>query len=300
MSSIQTTTTTGSTPSSTFSTNNEPEPEPCLKMEPPSSTPPASPAASSPWVPTTLRDDQDAAQFRRQLSELQPTLTIGALGHASHGKSTLVGRLTNVKTARHSKEQARNMTIKLGYANAKIYRCDDGECPKPACYTPMASNTKGKPRCHCGSTMTLARHVSFVDCPGHEMLMSVMLNAASAMDAAILVVAANEECPRPQTAEHLAAADLMNLGRYVVIQNKVDLVSEENARKSYLDIRGFTQGTGAERSPVIPISAQLGYNVDVVCQYIAEQVPEPEHDLSLPPLLNVRAHTPPHTSPIGG
>jgi translation initiation factor 2 subunit 3 len=73
-----------------------------------------------------------------------------------------------------------------------------------------------------------------------------MLNAASAMDAAILVVAANEECPRPQTAEHLAAADLMNLGRYVVIQNKVDLVSEENARKSYLDIRGFTQGTGAE------------------------------------------------------
>ena len=124
--------------------------------------------------------------------------------------------------------------------------------------------------------MTLARHVSFVDCPGHEMLMctltllrnsalstlgnadlntraqhahactAVMLNAASAMDAAILVVAANEECPRPQTAEHLAAADLMNLGRYVVIQNKVDLVSEENARKSYLDIRGFTQGTGAE------------------------------------------------------
>ena len=61
-----------------------------------------------------------------------------------------------------------------------------------------------------------------------------MLNAASAMDAAVLVVAANEECPRPQTAEHLAAADLMNLGRYVVIQNKVDLVSEEDARKSYL------------------------------------------------------------------
>jgi len=75
---------------------------------------------------------------------------------------------------------------------------------------------------------------------------AVMLNAASAMDAAILVVAANEECPRPQTAEHLAAADLMNLGRYVVIQNKVDLVSEEDARKSYLDIRGFTQSTGAE------------------------------------------------------
>jgi translation initiation factor 2 subunit 3 len=73
-----------------------------------------------------------------------------------------------------------------------------------------------------------------------------MLNAASAMDAAVLVVAANAECPMPQTAEHLAAADLMNLKRYVVIQNKVDLVSADDARTNHEHIRSFLQGTGAE------------------------------------------------------
>lgn len=91
----------------------------------------------------------------------------------------------------------------------------------------------------------------------------------------------------PQTAEHLAAAHLMNLTHYAVIQNKVDQVSLNEAKSSHQQICSFLKGTRAENSPVIPVSAQMGCNVDSVCQYIVEQIPDPDHDLSLPPILNV-------------
>lgn len=59
--------------------------------------------------------------------------------------------------------------------------------------------------------MTLLRHVSFVDCPGHDVLMATMLNGAAVMDAALLLIAGNEPCPQPQTSEHLAAVEIMKL-----------------------------------------------------------------------------------------
>ena len=126
-------------------------------------------------------------------------------------------QITGVKTGTHSKEQIRNMTIKLGYANAKIFRCEG--CPKPACYKFFGSGQKGQPKCSgCKQKMNLIRHVSFIDCPGHEVLMSKMLNASASMDAAIIVVAANEECPRPQTAEHLAAAETVGIKQIITVQ----------------------------------------------------------------------------------
>ena len=68
------------------------------------------------------------------------------------------------------------------------------------------------------------RHVSFVDCPGHDILMATMLNGAAVMDAALLLVAGNETCPQPQTSEHLAAIEIMRLQNVIILQNKVDLI----------------------------------------------------------------------------
>lgn len=66
--------------------------------------------------------------------------------------------------------------------------------------------------------MELVRHVSFVDCPGHDILMATMLNGAAVMDGAMLLIAANEPCPQPQTSEHLAAVEIMRLQHIIILQ----------------------------------------------------------------------------------
>ena len=119
--------------------------------------------------------------------------------------------------------------------------------------------------------MQLVRHVSFVDCPGHDILMATMLNGAAVMDGALLLIAGNETCPQPQTSEHLAAVEIMRLKHIIILQNKIDLVQENAAANQYDTICKFIQGTIADGAPVIPISAQLKYNIDVVCEYIIQK-----------------------------
>jgi translation initiation factor 2 gamma subunit (eIF-2gamma) len=133
----------------------------------------------------------------------------------------------------------------------------------------------------------LRSHVSFVDCPGHDILMATMLNGAAVMDAALLLIAGNESCPQPQTAEHLAAVEIMKLRHIIILQNKIDLVKEAAALQQHEDIRKFIVGTAAESSPVVPISAQLRYNIDVVCEYIVKKIPVPVRDFLSPPRLIV-------------
>eukprot|EP00834_Sanchytrium_tribonematis_P000742 NODE_14_length_51535_cov_1.125049.p20 type:complete len:318 gc:universal NODE_14_length_51535_cov_1.125049:16813-17766(+) len=102
------------------------------------------------------------------------------------------------------------------------------------------------------------------------------------MDAAFLLIAANEKCPQPQTSEHLAAVEIMKLQNIIILQNKVDLVKEEDVKSQYNDIKEFVKGTCANGSPVIPISAQLKYNVDAVNECILKYVPMPKRDLVSP------------------
>jgi translation initiation factor 2 gamma subunit (eIF-2gamma) len=90
--------------------------------------------------------------------------------------------------------------------------------------------------------MKLIRHVSFVDCPGHDILMATMLNGAAVMDAALLLVAANETCPQPQTSEHLAAVEIMKLEHIIILQNKVDLIKEAQALEHQKSIAAFVKG----------------------------------------------------------
>jgi translation initiation factor 2 gamma subunit (eIF-2gamma) len=112
-----------------------------------------------------------------------------------------------------------------------------------------------------------------------------MLNGAAVMDAALVLIAANETCPQPQTSEHLAAVEIMRLQHMLILQNKIDLVKESQAKEQYQQIQKFVQGTVAEGSPVVPISAQLKYNIDVLCEYIVKKIPIPNRDFMSPPRL---------------
>lgn len=115
--------------------------------------------------------------------------------------------------------------------------------------------------------------------------MATMLNGAAVMDAVFLLIAGNEQCPQPQTAEHLAAIEIMKLNHILILQNKIDLVSQDAAKTQYEQILGFVRGTVAENAPVISISAQLKYNIDVVCEYIVKKVPIPLRDFTCEPKL---------------
>lgn len=218
----------------------------------------------------------------------QATINIGTIGHVAHGKSTVVKSISGVQTVRFKSELERNITIKLGYANAKIFKCSNAACSRPGCFKSLGSRTEDNPPCpRCSSKMILQRHVSFVDCPGHDILMATMLNGAAVMDAALLLIAGNESCPQPQTSEHLAAIEIMRLQHIIILQNKIDLVKENAAAEQHKQILKFVQGTVAENAPIVPISAQLGFNIDVVCEYICKRIPIPMRDFTSSPRLIV-------------
>lgn len=219
----------------------------------------------------------------------QATINIGTIGHVAHGKSTLVKAISGVQTVRFKNELERNITIKLGYANAKIYKCDDPAVGRPQCYTSRGSSHADEFPCELSTKgkFKLVRHVSFVDCPGHDILMATMLNGAAVMDAALLLIAGNESCPQPQTSEHLAAIEIMKLKHILIMQNKIDLVKESQAKEQHDQILKFVQGTVADSAPIIPISAQLKYNIDAVCEYIVKKIPVPIRDFTSEPRLIV-------------
>eukprot|EP00602_Paraphysomonas_sp_CaronLab_P010067 CAMPEP_0185037254 /NCGR_PEP_ID=MMETSP1103-20130426/31402_1 /TAXON_ID=36769 /ORGANISM="Paraphysomonas bandaiensis, Strain Caron Lab Isolate" /LENGTH=339 /DNA_ID=CAMNT_0027575151 /DNA_START=258 /DNA_END=1277 /DNA_ORIENTATION=+ len=117
-----------------------------------------------------------------------------------------------------------------------------------------------------------------------------MLNGAAVMDAALLLIAGNESCPQPQTSEHLAAVEIMKLPHIIILQNKVDLVKQEQAEAQHDQIKKFVAGTVADSAPVIPISAVLRYNIDMVCEYIARYIPVPARNfIGLPRLIVIRS-----------
>ena len=235
---------------------------------------------------------QDAAALKpEELTPLTPevisrqaTINIGTIGHVAHGKSTVVKAISGVQTVRFKNELERNITIKLGYANAKIFKSDE---PAGIGRYRAYGSSKEDTFAEDGKNYSLQRHVSFVDCPGHDILMMTMLSGAAVMDAAMLLIAANETCPQPQTSEHLAAVEIMRLENILILQNKVDLVKPDQARAQHEQIRKFVAGTVAGDAPVIPISAVLKYNIDAVCEYVAHAIPTPVRDFTSTPRLIV-------------
>ncbi|MBT6690627.1 translation initiation factor IF-2 subunit gamma [archaeon] len=193
----------------------------------------------------------------QDISKLK-TINVGIVGHIDHGKTTLLQRLSGKWADTHSEELKRGITIKLGYADA-IVKDEDGKLT-------VNPESKGKP----------VRYITFVDAPGHEMLMATMLSGAAIMDAAILVVAANEGI-KPQTQEHLVALKSKKIKKIIIVQNKIDLVSKERALENYKTIKEFVKGTIAENATIIPVSAIQGVNIDKILKELIEiKITEPE------------------------
>lgn len=205
-------------------------------------------------------------------NELFPEINIGLVGHVDHGKTTLTQAMTGKWADTHSEEMKRGITIRLGYADAVFYYCKN--CKS---YT---SNLKC-PKCF--EDCTPKRAVSFIDAPGHETLMATVLSGAALMDGAILVISADEKCPQPQTSEHLKALDIVGIKNIIIVQSKIDLVTEEQAIENYRQIKEFIKGTVAENAPVIPVSAIHNCNIDVLIETIENTIKTPHRDLNKEP-----------------
>ncbi|MEX2703691.1 MAG: translation initiation factor IF-2 subunit gamma [Candidatus Freyrarchaeum guaymaensis] len=211
----------------------------------------------------------------------QSSVNIGTTGHVDHGKTTLVQALSGEWTDRHSEEKRRGISIRLGYADAIILKCPN--CPPPECYMTAAMVKEHNYKCpHCESDLVFVRRVSFADAPGHEALMATMISGAALVDGAILVIAANEPCPQPQTREHLAALQIVGVKNIIIVQNKIELVSREKALQNYREILDFVKGTDAENAPIIPTSAVFGANLDVLIEAMEKIIPTPKRDYTKP------------------
>lgn len=221
----------------------------------------------------------DGGAGKGEVTFEQPEANIGLIGHVDHGKTTLTKALSGVWTDVHSEEIKRGISIKLGYADTTFFQGKDKE--GSALYTTKKDDPRlvGEP--------TKLRRVSFVDAPGHETLMATMLSGAALMDGALLLVAANEKCPQPQTREHLMALQIAGAKNIVIVQNKIDLVDEKRALENYREIQAFVKGTVAEKAPVIPISAHHDVNISALIEAIQRVIPTPTHEAKADALLLV-------------
>lgn len=186
--------------------------------------------------------------------EKQPIMNIGCLGSVSHGKSTMVKLLTGKSTQQHSKEKIRNITMKVGYANAKIYQKDDLEL----------NTDNGK----------LVHHFSFVDCPGHHELIEVMMSGANLMDGGIVVVAGNQTIDQqPQLKQHLLTAKMVGIKKLIFILNKLDLITKNVALERHYELINYLEEFDIKDPIIIPMALNLGLNKKYLLETILKHFP---------------------------
>ncbi len=206
----------------------------------------------------------------------QSEINIGTLGHVDHGKTTLAYAISHVWTDIHSESKKRSMTIKLGYSDAIINRCEAGGKP----YYTIDS------KCADGKQATPFRRISLLDAPGHETLMATAIAGSSIIDSALFVISSTEPCPMPQTREHLMIINALGISKVIIVQTKIDIVGKEQARKSYEQIRAFVKGSSIEGAPIIPVMANKGINIDALLEQIAN-IELPVRDTKSEPMMYV-------------
>ena len=184
---------------------------------------------------------------------------VGTAGHVDHGKSTLVEALTGIDPDRLREEKERGMTIDLGFA-----------------WLPLPSGNE----------------VSIVDVPGHERFVNNMVAGVGGIDLALLVVAADESV-MPQTREHLAILDLLQIRRGLVAVTKQDLVDKEWLELVVSDVEELLKGTVLEGAPIVTVSATTGEGLPQLVSAIEDLLQDmaPKRDLGRPRLPIDRSFT---------
>ncbi|MBU1975179.1 MAG: translation initiation factor IF-2 subunit gamma [Nanoarchaeota archaeon] len=227
-------------------------------------------------VKKETKPTKEAKSTKKSDEDAQPIMNLGLVGHVDHGKTTLTEALSGKWTDTHSEELKRGITIRLGYADVVIRKC-----------TKCKEFTIEKVCKKCKQKAEFVRKISLVDAPGHESLMATMLSGARIMDGALLLIAANESCPQPQTREHLMGLQISGIKNVVIIQNKIDLVSKDRAMRNYKQIKEFLAETEYKDAPIIPVSAQRKINIAVVLETIQKIIPTPKRDEKLNPMMYV-------------
>jgi len=206
----------------------------------------------------------------------QPVINIGCLGSVSDGKSTCVYKLTGTKTQRHSSEIERNITVKPGYANMKIWQDDNNKY-----YSTNSKYNNYK-------NYKLVHHLSFIDCPGHQKLILTMLGNIDLMHGVIIVVSATEPIKnKPQLIQHLAAAKLANFKKIIVCLNKLDLVSKEVALSRKHELEILLDKIGLKPQIIIPTSFNKNIGLEWLLKSIMEIIPPIDNNCNKIPKFNV-------------
>ena len=168
------------------------------------------------------------------------SLVLGTAGHIDHGKTALINALTGINCDRLIEERKRGITIELGFAPLTL---NDG------------------------------RVVSVIDVPGHERFIRQMVAGASGIDAALLVIAADESI-MPQTREHLAIMELLGVHDGLVALTKIDRVNDEAGMLELVidDVHEFTRGTFLEGKAIVPVSSVTGEGLDTLREEITRLI----------------------------
>lgn len=201
---------------------------------------------------------------------IQPILNIGTIGSVSNGKTTLVKALSGTNTIRHSNEKKRNITIKAGYANMKVWLKPDGSFD-----TTNSEDTIKDAK--------LVHHISFVDCPGHQELILTMMSSVSLMKGAIVVISAAESISNnPQLVQHLTAAKISGLDkRLIVIFNKLDLITREKAIERKEELDELLTKLNIKPHYIIPTALNKKIGLSNVVKAIMEVFPSELYDSCL-------------------
>jgi selenocysteine-specific elongation factor len=164
------------------------------------------------------------------------SIVVGTAGHIDHGKSALVHALTGINPDRLKEEQARGITIELGFAHTTI-----------------------------GET-----RVAFVDVPGHERFVRTMLAGVGGIDCVLLIVAADESV-MPQTREHFDICRLLRIPRGIVVMTKADLADADTRAIVRHDIQALVKGSFLDGAPIVEVSSTTGQGLDMLRTAITEQ-----------------------------
>lgn len=182
----------------------------------------------------------------------QPIINIGCLGSVSDGKSTLIRTLTGIKTQKHSSEKIRNITIKQGYGNMKIWE-DKRTTPCDVSY----------------DDIKLINHISFVDNPGHQDYIQTMLASISIMDGAIIVISADQPLEnKPQLLQHLEAAMIGKINKIIICLNKIDLVNKGILMERKNELDQLLENYNLKPFAIIPTS----FNKNIGINYLIDAI----------------------------
>lgn len=204
------------------------------------------------------------------MSKICKLFNLGTLGSVSDGKSEMIYQLSGgdqhygIRTQRDSREKKRNITIKAGYANIKIWKCEE-------CLTLYSTKeTALEYNCdNCNNNCIINNHISFVDCPGHQELIETMMISISLMKGAIVIISVVEPIKqKPQLIQHLISAKVNNLDKLILCMNKCDLVSINVVKERKIELDELLKKLEINPLVIIPTSFTHRLGIDYLLKAI--------------------------------